>query len=150
MGMMAESQENPAAIAAITAAYLQQGRALDMLSRGITLIACIAVFTGVYTGAPLPLTLLAILVVLFGLAEAYFALRVGFDAALFGHLAREAFGIVSFDISMRRLNLMPDDRTGRPMTPRATGAMVLFRRQATALLLQVLAIFALPLVALLW
>jgi hypothetical protein len=147
---MAETQENPAAVAAITASFLQQGRALDVLSRGITLIACIAVFAGTFTAAPLPIMMLGIAILLLGLAEAYFALRVGFEANLFGHFARDTFGTVSFDASMRRLKLLPADRTGRPMTVRAMRAMRLMRYQILALLLQAAGIVLLPLAGALW
>jgi hypothetical protein len=147
---MVETQENPAAIAAIAMSFLQQGRAIDMLSRGITLIACIAIFAGTFTAAPLPIMLLAVAIVLLGLGEACFALRVGFDAALFGHFARDAFGTVSLDASMRRLDMMPADRAGRSMTVRAAGAMRLMRRQMLALALQVAGIILLPVVGALW
>lgn len=147
---MAETQENPAAVAAITASFLQQGRALDMLSRGITLIACIAIFAGAFTAAPLPIVLLAVAILLLGLAEAYLALRVGFEATLFGHFARDSFGTVSFDASMRRLKLAPAERAGRPMTIRAMRAMRLMRWQILTLLLQATGIVLLPLAEILW
>ena len=139
-----------AAVAAITASFLQQGRALDMLSRGITLIACIAIFAGAFTAAPLPIMVLAIAILVLGLAEASFALRVGFESALFGHFARDTFGTVSFDASMRRLKLVPADRTGRPMTVRAMRAMRLMRYQILALVLQAAGVVLLPLASVLW
>lgn len=141
---MAEAQENPAVIAAIAASYLRQGRALDKISRALTLIGCIAIVVGTYTAAPLPITLLAALVVLIGLAETYFALRVGFDAEIFSHLARGSFSATTFDGSMKRLKLIGADRTARPMSERGRGAMTLVRRQAVAVGLQIVCILILP------
>ena len=146
---MAEAQENPAVIAAIAASYLRQGRVLDKISRGLTLIGCVAVIAGAYASAPLPITGLAILTVLLGLAQAYFALRAGFDAEIFNHLARGSFSATTFDGSMKRLRLIAADRAARPMSDRARGAMGLVRRQATAVALQVLSILALPLLGIL-
>jgi hypothetical protein len=142
---MAEAQENPAVIAAIAASYLRQGKVLDKISRGLTLVGCVAVIAGTYASAPLPITGLAVLSVLLGLVQAYFALRAGFDAEIFSHLASGAFSATTFDGSMKRLKLIAADRASRPMSDRARGAMGLVRRQAIAIGLQIICILALPL-----
>jgi hypothetical protein len=145
---MAEAQENPAVIAAIAASYLRQGKLIDKISRGLTLLGCVAVIVGTYASAPLPITGIAALSVLFGLAEAYFALRAGFDAEIFSHLATGSFSATTFDGSMKHLKLFPTNRGLRPMSERARGAMGLVRGQALALGLQILTVLLLPLLGL--
>ncbi len=147
---MAEAQENPAVIAAIAASYLRQGKMLDKISRGLTLVGSVGVMVGTYAAAPLPVIGLAVLSVLFGLAEAYFGLRASFDAEIFGHLARGSFSATSFDGSMKRLKLSAADRAPRAMSDRAKGAMGLVRRQAAAVGLQIICILALPLLGIVW
>ncbi|MDT3376295.1 hypothetical protein ACETRX_10210 [Labrys portucalensis] len=142
---MAEAQENPAVIAAIAASYLRQGRALDWISRGLTLLGVLAVVIATYASAPLSVSGLAVLAVLLGLVQSYFALRAGFDAEIFGHLAGNAFSTTNFDGAMKRLGLFAEDRASRPMSERARGAMALVRRQAIFLVLQVASLLALPL-----
>lgn len=145
---MVEAQENPAVIAAIAAAYLRQGRLLDRVSRGLTLLGVGGILAGTYASAPLLVTAPVLLVLFFGLVQSYFALRAGFDAEIFGHLAGNAFSTTNFDGAMKRLSLFVEDRPSRPMSERARGAMVLVRRQAIFLGLQVLCLLALPLLGL--
>lgn len=145
MALMAEAQENPAVIAAIAASYLRQGRALDRISRGLTLLGVGGILAATYASAPLAVSGLAALAVLFGLIQSYFALRAGFDADIFGHLAGNAFSTTNFDGAMKRLGLFAPDRPSRPMSERARGAMTLVRRQAIFLALQVVSLLALPL-----
>ncbi|PRH88040.1 hypothetical protein C5L14_09110 [Labrys okinawensis] len=142
---MAEAQENPAVIAAIAASYLRQGRALDWISRGLTLLGAGGILAAAYASAPLWVSVPVLLVLLFGLVQSYFALRAGFDAEIFGHLAGNAFSTTNFDGAMKRLGLFAQDRPSRPMSERARGAMILVRRQAIFLALQVLCLLALPL-----
>jgi hypothetical protein len=142
--------ENPVVMAAIASSLLGQGQSVDRLSRGLTLIGCLAIFVGTYLGAPWPLAMVAAIIVLAGLAQTYFAVRIGFDAALFEHMAREAFGTASFDAAMGHLHLMKPERTPRPMAMRVAGAMALMRRQTIMLGMQIIALLVLPIVGLLW
>lgn len=142
---MVEAQENPAVIAAIAAAYLRQGRALDRVSRGFSLLGAGGILAATYASAPLWVSAPVLLVLLFGLVQSYFALRAGFDADIFGHLAGNAFSTTNFDGAMKRLGLFAQDRPSRPMSERARGAMTLVRRQAIFLALQVLCLLSLPL-----
>ncbi|MGJ4856776.1 hypothetical protein AB4037_15100 [Labrys sp. KB_33_2] len=142
---MAEAQENPAVIAAIAAAYLRQGRALDRISRGLTLLGVGGLLAATYASAPLLVSAPVLLALVFGLVQSYFAFRAGFDAEIFGHLAGNAFSTTNFDGAMKRLGLFAQDRASRPMSERARGAMALVRRQAIFLALQVLCLLALPL-----
>lgn len=75
---------------ACAAALLDQGRTVDRLSRPITAAALIGIL--VYPAAigqpPVALAAFAILMAMAGFAESYFAIRVGFDAALFHQIGR--------------------------------------------------------------
>ncbi len=70
-------------------ALLDQGRTVDRLSRLLTAAALTTIMIGPMIATQPPWILLgsAVLVTLAGFAETYFAIRVGFDAALFNHVA---------------------------------------------------------------
>src|SRR5262249_42719093 len=89
-----------------------------------------------------------------GAAELFFAIRVGFDAALFRRLAAEAGapGFADLDAALLRLGLMTPGKAGRPAADRALGARRLLACQGLALIVQILlalvggAVMALPMV----
>ena len=89
---------------------------------------------------PVLLTTILALVVLLGLAELYFAIRVGFDAALFRRLAAapEGFDRARLDRALSRLGLMPEAKTGRPIIERIAGARRLLAWQGMTLVAQIL------------
>lgn len=127
----------------IVASLLRRGRALDQLSTGLTLLA-LAFGAGqllLEHFTPLNLLLITAIVVL-GLMEKYWALRVAFDADLFSVLAAEPEHLsertVALDQSLNTLGLQPADRSARPWTERSRGALKLLLRQAIFLALQVL------------
>ncbi len=136
------------------AALLDQGRRLDRLSRPLTAAALIAILVYPAIGALASWVLFgfAILVALAGLSEAYFATRVGFDAALFHHLASasEAPDFAGTDAALARLGLLPAAKLGRPAEARVAGAKRLFGLQILALMAQVLSVFAGSCIALTW
>lgn len=117
-------------IAAITASLLRQGRGLDRLSRGLTLIGAAVVFFGSqsWLGAGMLMA---------GAAQSWFAFRVGFDAALFAALGRSDCTLVGMDGALIGLHLMPEVKSGRDIALRAAGAKRLLMWQAAALLAQV-------------
>ena len=133
------------------AALLEQGRTIDRLSRPLTAASLIVLVINppiaTWWG---PILLGVFLVVaLAGLIEAYLAIRVNFDAALFRQAAAgEAPDFSGVDQALVRLGLLPVTRTGRPIDARVAGARRLFRYQARALVVQVLAMVMAPLLAL--
>jgi len=132
-------------LAAIAAALLDQGRRVDGLSRLVTVAALfVLMLSPAIPGSP-SLLLLAMLgpVALLGLGEAYLALRVGFDAALFHSLAApdEAFDLGRLDEALLRLGLISPAKTGRPITARIAGARRLLQWQGLMLGLQAALIF---------
>lgn len=128
---------------AATADLLGQGRSIDRLSRPITAAALIGLVWLAGPGRPFwtALAPVLVLVTVAGLAEAYLALRVGFDAALFHRLAGEAkdgfLNMPAFDAAMTRLGLLPGAKAGRPVAERCAGARRLLVAQGVALATQV-------------
>ena len=128
------------------AALLDQGRTVDRLSRPLTAAALIAVLICPAIAKQPPWIVIgsAMLVTLAGLAETYFAIRVGFDAALFRRLASasDAPDFAGIDVALARLGLLRATPLDRPAGARVAGAERLLRFQTLALVAQVLCIEA--------
>ncbi len=128
------------------AAFLDQGRTIDRLSRPLTAAALIAILIGpaVATQPPWMLIGSAVLVTLAGLAETYFAVRVGFDAALFRQVANasEAPDFAGTDAALTQLGLLATTKHHRPAGARVAGARRLFGLQILFLVTQVLSVLA--------
>jgi len=129
-------------LAAAAAALLDQGQRADHLSRLITAASALVLLLlpSVLGPSSVLLTTILALVVLLGLAELYFAIRVGFDAALFHRWGAvpEGFDCARLDRVLLRLGLMPEARTGRPIVERIAGARRLLAWQGVTLAAQVL------------
>jgi hypothetical protein len=117
-------------IAAVTAMLLRQGRNLDGLSRGLTLLGALVIFLG-------PFPWIGSGMVLAGAVQSWFAFRVGFDAGLFAALGRGEGTLASMDAALVALGLMPEGKVGRDIALRATGAKRLLLLQVVALLVQI-------------
>jgi len=123
------------AIFLTAAALLEQGRvfeALSLLLSAGALAALLLVQGGLSAQGVLALALLS------GFAQAYVALRVRFDAALFQALAdgRYPAGLRDLDAALTMMRLRPSGKAGRPASGRALGAKGLLLRQALLVLLQ--------------
>jgi hypothetical protein len=136
------------------AALLDQGRTIDRVSRPLTAAALIGilVYPAIIGPASWVLVGFAMLVALAGLAEAYFASRVGFDRALFNQLATaaEAPDFTGIDAALTRLGLLPAAKLGRAAEARIAGATRLLKFQILALVAQVLFVVAGACIALTW
>lgn len=132
----------------LVAALLRQGRSLNALSRLLILLAG-GWLTLMAAGlaAPQTASLAALFAsLLLGLAQLYFALRVGLDAELLRALAQDARArggdlgpsTTALDDALRAQALQPADRPARDWTQRLAGARRLWRGQILALLLQLL------------
>ena len=126
------------------AALLDQGRIVDRLSRTLTGAALIGMLIYPAIATPIPRMAIGfvVLVTLAGLTEAYFAIRVRFDAALFHQLASapEALDFAGTDAALTRLGLLPAMKHGRSAEARVVGARRLLGFQILALVAQVLAV----------
>jgi hypothetical protein len=120
-------------------ALLRQGQIIDHLSRLLTVTSLGLLVGGsilVILSPGLAATL--VLAILAGIAQIYFAIRVGFDAALFDQLRQPAaVDLAALDAALVQLGLLPAGKSGRPLEQRIVGAQRLFYRQGMALLTQV-------------
>jgi len=131
----------------VVASLLRRGRTLDQLSTGLTLLGVLfgvlqlLLFTSVVLGQTLSAWLIVV-----GLIQKYWAIRVAFDADLFELVARDADVLPdrtqALDQVLQHLGLQPANRAGRPWTERQRGALKLLRNQAALLGAQVLPILA--------
>lgn len=125
----------------LVAALLRRGRSLDHFSSALSLVAVIFGLAP-WLGAPasLPLALICAALLILGLAEKYWALRVALDAELFQRLAEAGEQLDSqthaLDQALQKLGLQNAQLAGRDWSLRAQGALGLLRKQALCLLLQ--------------
>jgi hypothetical protein len=125
------------------ASLLRRGKALDGLSSAVSLLGLaigLAPLLGV-TAQPFS-ALFCVLLVLLGLVEKYWALRVALDAELFQCLADDAEHLarrtVDLDQALTRLGLQPANLAVRSWDERSRGALRLLRLQALSLFAQLL------------
>ncbi|EJO94582.1 hypothetical protein A471_05776 [Ectopseudomonas mendocina DLHK] len=125
----------------LVAALLRRGRSLDLFSSALSLVAVIFGLAP-WLGAPasLALALICTALLILGLAEKYWALRVALDAELFQRLAEAGEQLDSqtraLDQALQKLGLQNAQLAGRDWSLRAQGALGLLRKQALCLLLQ--------------
>ncbi|MDP9939097.1 hypothetical protein [Ectopseudomonas alcaliphila] len=126
----------------LVAALLRRGRSLDHCSSALSLLALVfglAPWLG--TPASLALALLCAALLIAGLAEKYWALRVALDAELFQHLAQAGEQLDNqtraLDQALQHLGLQNAQQVGRTWDLRSQGALGLLRKQALCLLLQI-------------
>ncbi len=125
----------------LVAALLRRGRSLDHFSSALSLVAVIFGLAPWLGAAPsLMLALLCAALLILGLAEKYWALRVALDAELFQRLAEAGEQLDSqthaLDQALQKLGLQNAQLAGRDWSLRAQGALGLLRKQALCLLLQ--------------
>ncbi|KAF1012595.1 MAG: hypothetical protein GAK32_00008 [Pseudomonas fluorescens] len=122
----------------VVASLLRRGRSLDQLSTGLTLLG---VLFGLAQLLMISISTLCLLLslwmILLGLLQKYWALRVAFDADLFALLARDPQRAPELDQALQNLGLQSAKRTGRPWAERQRGALKLLRKQAYLLAAQV-------------
>lgn len=103
----------------LVAGLLRRGRSLDQLSLALTLIAVAIGLSPLFgVKASLLMALTCTLIVLAGLGEKYWALRVALDAELFGRLAaseRLDEHLRALDQTLVRLGLQPDGQGERSL-----------------------------------
>lgn len=126
----------------LVAALLRRGRSLDHFSSALSLVAVLFGLAP-WLGAPpsLILALLCAVLLIAGLAEKYWALRVALDAELFQGLAQAGEQLDNqtraLDQALQNLGLQNAQQVGRTWSLRAQGALDLLRKQALCLLLQI-------------
>lgn len=143
---MTDPVERP--LLTVAAALFTQGRTLDHLSRLLTAGALFGLLAHalVNDADPALVTVALLVAVLTGVAQTYYAVRVGFDAVLFGRLGETAADLPALDSALQRLGLLPVDKAGRPLEVRIAGARALFRTQAALLGVQIAVVLGTALV----
>ena len=130
----------------LVAGLLRRGRDLDLLSNALTLLA-LAYGLAPLLGAPPSAASAASavvcgLLVMLGLAQKYWGIRVALDAELFARLAgdaaRLAMHTTDLDQALHSLNLQPTDAAPRDWLQRSHAALRLLRLQTTWLVAQLL------------
>lgn len=127
----------------LVAALLRRGRGLDLLSNALTLLA-LAYGLAPLLGAPPSAAsgVLCGLLVMLGLAQKYWALRVALDAELFTRLANDLGRLVSrtteLDQALLQLGLQKTVPATRGWEERCRCALRLLRLQAAWLVAQLL------------
>lgn len=125
------------------ASLLRRGKALDRLSSALSLLGLAIGLAPLLGAVAQPLNaLFCALLVLLGLVEKYWALRVALDAELFQRLADDVENLarrtVELDQALARLGLQPPNTRARSWDERSRGALRLLRLQALSLLAQFL------------
>lgn len=117
----------------VVASLLRRGRSLDQLSTGLTLLGVLFGLAQLLLASISTICLLlALWMIILGLLQKYWALRVAFDADLFTLLARDIERTADFDQAMQTLGLQSPKRAGRPWAERRRGALKLLHRHRRA------------------
>ena len=137
---MSATRETESVAAGIVADLLDQGVIVHRQSIIATGAAVFFLIAAVLTGTVSPAPLYVFLAVpLLGLGEAYLAMRIGFDAALFRKVARD-LPLPALDEAMVRLGIIEEGAGGRSLQVRFGGCRQLLRRQVISVALQYLLI----------
>lgn len=137
----------------LIASLLRRGRQIDQLSTGLTLLGLAGGLLPMLIGrGNLLMALPCALLILFGLVQKYWAIRVALDAELFAILAADPLQretrIAGLDSALVELSLQPATQTARPWDARIHGARRLLRLQglwlAAQLLLALIMILVVP------
>ena len=83
------------------------------------------------------------LIIAIGAVQVYLAIRIEFDRRIFERVVEAPQGWSGFDDAMRKLELMPAAKMGRPPAARAAGLATLVRWHAGLLVAQLLLALAL-------
>lgn len=135
------------------ASLLRRGKSLDQLSSAVTLLALLIGLSPMLgVSIQSPTTVFCVVLIVLGMLQKFWALRVALDAELFQQLAERFDQLENntrdLDQTLVRLNLHATTQTSRTWDERCLGAMRLFRRQGLCfgaqLLIALLAILGLP------
>ncbi|MBD9634065.1 hypothetical protein [Pseudomonas sp. PDM19] len=118
----------------LVASLLRRGSSLNGLSSALTVLALALGFYGVLmASATLAFSLSMALLVLLGLVQKFYAMRVALDADLFEAMANAGEALAEktrqLDDALATYVGVSADKTGRPWSERSRGALALLRRQ---------------------
>ncbi len=139
----AEAPVDETAMAITAASLLEQGRQLH----ACTLLVIVSIFALALVGLATDridatVAVLCLCALAAALAELWFAIRVGFDAALFRAVASGKIDLLRLDAAFQQLGLVSAEKSGRPIALRIKGGLALLRLQGMCLLAAVLLLLA--------
>ena len=130
---------------AVLGHFIGSSRVTGALGLLCLLFAAALLLFGTLTGAA---RIVASVVVVLGLLERYYALRLHFDVGLFRELARDVqLDLAALDGALAALGLRQRAATLRPLAERVRGTLRLFYLHCTCVLLQVAGLIAARLLA---
>ncbi|MFJ3483813.1 hypothetical protein ACIPL1_10590 [Pseudomonas sp. NPDC090202] len=126
----------------VLASLLRRGKSLDELSTGLALVGTlIAAGHGLLVAVSPWIAAFGVALLIMGLLQKYWAIRVAFDADLLQRLADSPQALAdnteALDHALATLALQPADKAGRPWNLRLRGALALLYRQAALLAAQI-------------
>jgi len=132
------SDESVSARMLSVAALLEQHSKIHLLSVATTAAAIVMLLaSALLSPSPSFLWLLAATsVIATGLAETWFAVRVGFDRRLLQSIAADPEQLQRWDQALLALKLLPESKAGRDPDERLRGCIRLLKRQAELLIVQ--------------
>jgi hypothetical protein len=134
------------ALCAITAHFIQSYRVMASLGLLCTALAMTMLLGLILTPLPMLFFAVAALVVVLGVLERYYALRLQFDYGLFTELARsDAFDLSSLDVALTVAGLRREAGPTRDLISRVRGTLTLFRSHVVTVVLQLLALMCVAL-----
>lgn len=123
--------DNDKGIAAFSSAALGRGNMIHHISLFLSALVLAQVF---FKGVIISICPATVLIL--GLAEFWFALRVAIDADLFEKIAAGQLDTRQLDEALLQLGLIKKEKTGRDMQDRSRGAFRLLKLQGICLFLQ--------------
>ena len=137
--------ENEGEINALTCCItlIEQYRKPHIFSNGIMLISIMLIlFLAITNTLSLFWLLTLASIIVLGIVEMIYAIRVGFDLTLLKKLANKnnsvELGLKEIDSALTQLRLLPSDKTDRNLDTRLRGCIYLFKTQVGLCVLQCL------------
>ena len=129
---------------------LSQHKKIHTLSLAITLLATACIFYLIVCEAVLSFDIsILILILILGMAEILYSVRISFDCALWNRVLDRAphldFALDTMDQSLFSIGLIKKNKMNRDLASRITGCTRLFKRQLGTVVLQVFVLFILVL-----
>jgi len=140
---MSDASNSPSGLAPtlVCADLLAQGSKVHYLSVTMSGVAALALM--LMSNMVLITAMLLMAVIVLGLLELMYAIRVGFDSALLRRLANKQLGSTKeLDDTLIELKLIPSKKRGRELNDRLQGCMALFKTQVIFCLLQALVLLS--------
>ena len=124
-------------------ALIEQHHKPHLLSTGITFVAVSIMLYMAIVNSLSPYWLVTLVgIVILGLLEIKYAVRIGFDILLLRQLSNQTgnidAGLNGIDHALMKLQLIPTDKSGKPLDTRLEGCLRLFKVQTGLCVVQII------------